>query len=62
MECFSLIKEDLFGECLDKSPPHKSMGPNGMHPCVLREVAEAKAQLPTVIFERSQRTGEVPED
>uniref|UniRef100_A0A8C3BR72 Reverse transcriptase domain-containing protein n=1 Tax=Cairina moschata TaxID=8855 RepID=A0A8C3BR72_CAIMO len=37
---------------------HKSMSPDGMHLRVLRELAEPLS----IIFERSWRTGEVPED
>ncbi|PKU36535.1 rna-directed dna polymerase from mobile element jockey- hypothetical protein [Limosa lapponica baueri] len=40
----------------------KSMGPDGMHPQVPRELAEVIAGLLSIIFERSWRTGEVPED
>jgi len=39
------------------------MGPDGMHPRVLRELADVMSLLShSIIFERSGRTGEVPED
>jgi len=61
MECF-LVEEDLVRERLGKLHAHKSMGPKGMHSCMLRELAEVPAPPLTIIFERSQRTGEIPED
>jgi len=40
---------------------HKSIGPGGMHLHVLREVAEVTAKPLSIMFDRSWRTGEVPE-
>ncbi|KFQ31543.1 hypothetical protein N331_02291, partial [Merops nubicus] len=41
---------------------HKSMDPSGMYPRVLRELADVVALPLSIIFEKSLRTGEVPED
>ena len=41
---------------------HTSRGPDGMHPRVLREVAEVTAEPLSIIFDRPWRLGEVPED
>ena len=38
------------------------MGPDGVHPRVLRELVEVVAEPLSIIFERSWTTGEVPED
>ncbi|PKU41655.1 rna-directed dna polymerase from mobile element hypothetical protein [Limosa lapponica baueri] len=41
---------------------HKSMGPDRKHPRVLRDLVDVIAKLFSIIFERSWRTREVPED
>ncbi|PKU35644.1 rna-directed dna polymerase from mobile element jockey- hypothetical protein [Limosa lapponica baueri] len=47
---------------LGKIDTHKSMGPDGTHPQVLRELADVIVKPPSIISERSWRRGEVPED
>ncbi|KGL77080.1 RNA-directed DNA polymerase from mobile element jockey, partial [Tinamus guttatus] len=56
------VEEDWVREHLRKLDTHESMGPDGMHPRVLWELAEVIAKPLSIIFERSWRTGEVPED
>ncbi|KFV88189.1 hypothetical protein N308_04118, partial [Struthio camelus australis] len=57
-----LMEEDRVRDHLSKLDIHKSMGPDRMHPRVLRELAEVIARPLSIILERSWRTREVPED
>lgn len=45
MESFPLVEEGVVQEHLGGISVHKSMGPDGMHPHVLRELAEVIAEL-----------------
>jgi len=57
-----LVEEDCMRDHLSNLDAHKSMGPDGMHPGVLRELTDVIAEPLSIISERSWRTGEVPED
>jgi len=57
-----LVEEDCVRDHLSNLDADKSMGLHGIHPRVLRELVDVIAELLSIIFERSWRTGEVPED
>jgi len=50
-EDFLLVEVDLVREHVTKTNAHKFMGPGGIHPCVLRELADVIAELLSIIFE-----------
>ncbi|KAK4806941.1 hypothetical protein QYF61_027308 [Mycteria americana] len=50
---------DLLHHFLDT---HKSMGPDGIHPRVLRELAKVLTKPLSIIYQQSWLTGEVPAD
>jgi len=57
-----LVEEDCVRDHLSNLDAHKSMGPDAMHQRVLGELENVIAEPLSIIFERSWRTGEVPED
>ncbi|KFU99348.1 hypothetical protein N340_11791, partial [Tauraco erythrolophus] len=57
-----VIQEERVKDLLHRLDAHKSMGPDGIHPRVLRELAYVIAKPLSIIFGQSWLTGEVPLD
>ncbi|KFV17638.1 hypothetical protein N340_12610, partial [Tauraco erythrolophus] len=54
------VLEEQVREHLRNLKVHKSMGPDEIHPRVLKELADEVAN--PILFEKSWRSGEVPDD
>ncbi|PPJ15913.1 hypothetical protein C5E41_33075, partial [Nocardia nova] len=56
------IHEEMVGDLLRHLDVHKSMGPDGIHPRVLRELAAELAKPPSIIYQQSWLSRHVPAD
>ena len=56
------IQEEIVSDLLHHIDIHKSMGPDGIHPRVLKELAGVLAKLLSIIYQQSWLTGEVLTD
>ncbi|CAM4712535.1 unnamed protein product [Lepidochelys kempii] len=56
------VEKEVVRNYLEKLDEHKSMGPDVLHPRVLKEFVDVIAEPLAIIFENSWRSGEVPDD
>jgi len=56
------IQEKAVNDLPHHLDTHKSLGPNGIHTRVLRDLAEKMAKSLSIIYQQSWLTGEVPDD
>ncbi|NXG02903.1 RTXE polymerase, partial [Sakesphorus luctuosus] len=61
-ESTTVFQETTVTDLLSQLDPHKSMGPDGIHPRVMRELAEELTKPLSIIFQQSWLSGEVPDD
>ena len=58
----SFVDTEIVRDQLYQLNVHKSMRPDGIHPRVLKELADVKAGALSIICQRSRESGEVPAD
>ncbi|KAK4828165.1 LOW QUALITY PROTEIN: hypothetical protein QYF61_024414 [Mycteria americana] len=57
-----IIQGEMVSDLLHHLDTHKSMGPDGIHPRVPRELAEVLTKPLSILYQQSWLTGEVPVD
>jgi len=57
-----IIQEEAVNDLLCHLDTYRSMGPDGIYPRVLRELAEKLAKPLSIIYQQSWLTGKVPDD
>ncbi|KAK4810629.1 hypothetical protein QYF61_007366 [Mycteria americana] len=57
-----IIQGEMVSDVLHRLDIHKSMGPDEIHPRVLKELAEVLTKALSIIYQQSWLTGEVPAD
>ncbi|XP_072728592.1 cilia- and flagella-associated protein 20 isoform X1 [Ciconia boyciana] len=57
-----IIQGEMVSDLLHHLDTHKSMGPDEIHPRVLKEVADVLTRPLSIIYQQSWLTGEVPAD
>ncbi|KFP61258.1 hypothetical protein N322_02993, partial [Cariama cristata] len=57
-----IIQAEIVSDLLHHLDICKSMGPDGIHPRVLRELADVLTKPLSIIYQQSWLTGEVPVD
>ncbi|KAK4810744.1 hypothetical protein QYF61_007718 [Mycteria americana] len=57
-----IVQGEMVSDLLHHLDTHKSMGPDGIHPRVLRELAEVLTKPLSILYQQSWLTGEVPVD
>ncbi|TRZ08015.1 hypothetical protein HGM15179_019091 [Zosterops borbonicus] len=57
-----IIQEEAVRELLSCLDVHKSMGPDGIHPRVMRELADELVKPLSIIYQQSWLTAEAPDD
>lgn len=55
-----IFQEEMISDLLCQLDTHRSMGPDGIHPRVMWELAKVFAKTFTIIYQQCCITGEVP--
>ena len=58
---FEISSEEVY-ELLCNLKPSKSPGPDNLHPCILKELADLLCAPIAILFRKSMETGKLPED